>query len=242
MAWRIYKKESIMDRSCCPNCKKTINWYDNIPILSFIILGGKCRHCKKPISWQYPLVELTMGVLFALAFYFNFQFIIYNLQSISNFQIINFIKDLFIISVMVFIFIYDLKWMEIPDIIILPACAIVFILNLLLNFSWLNLLIYGIISMSFFLFQFVVSNGKWIGGGDIRLGLFIGTALGRIDLILLTLFLTYFVGSIISIFLLILKKANRKSQMPLGVFIAIASIITLFYGERILDWYLNGII
>ncbi|MFA4834327.1 MAG: prepilin peptidase, partial [Patescibacteria group bacterium] len=193
LIWRLHKEEGMWNRSYCPLCQKQIAWYDNIPILSFILLGGKCRHCGKPISWQYPVVELIVGILFVLSFYLNLktftsallpnsQFSIFNFQLLftSHFLILT-LRDWFIIAVMIVIFIYDLRWSLILDKVTLPACLVVFILNLALGVSWLALVVSAAIGGSFFLIQFLVSGGKWIGGGDIRLGLLMGFSLGSVS-------------------------------------------------------------
>ncbi|MCG2690937.1 prepilin peptidase [Candidatus Parcubacteria bacterium] len=244
LIWRLHKNESMWNRSYCPKCRKQIAWYDNIPVLSFILLRGKCRHCGKPISWQYPIVELIAGLLFVLAFFQNFQFSIFNFQSISNFQfliskqLLFFARDIFFISVMIVVFIYDLRWYLILDAVTLPACAIVLILNLFLGISWQNLLVSGIIGSSFFLIQFLISKGRWIGGGDIRLGLLLGLALGWPN-VLAAILIAYFIGSIIGIGLIIAGKKQWGSKVPLGVFLSAAAIIVLFWGDRIINWYLN---
>src|SRR3989339_300943 len=145
------------------------------------------------------------------------------------------------VPVLSFIFIYDLRWYLILDIITLPACLVVFIVNLMLGFEWQNLLISGIIGGSFFLFQFVVSRGRWIGGGDIRLGLLMGFALGW-PYILVAIFLAYFMGAIISVGLVAGGKKKWGSKIPLGIFLSTAAIITLFWGDEILNWYLGFIL
>jgi prepilin signal peptidase PulO-like enzyme (type II secretory pathway) len=247
LIWRLHKKESMMGRSYCPKCLQKIFWYDNIPLFSFAFLGGKCRHCRKKISWQYPLVEFTVGVLFLIAFLNNFQFLVFNLQTISNDSIFQFSNpllighlflDWFLIAIMTIIFIYDLRWYLILDVVTLPACIIVFLLNLTLGATWQNMLISGIIGGSFFLIQFLISRGKWIGGGDVRLGLLMGLALGW-PMILVAILLAYFVGSIVGVGLILYKKKQWGSQVPLGIFLSTATIITLFWGEAILNWYLN---
>lgn len=248
LIWRLHEEKSIMGRSICPKCKKQIAWYDNIPLFSFIFLRGRCRHCKAKISWQYPAVEFTTGVLFVMAFLLNSELrIMNNGMLVLNFSIIhnllfiiNIVRDWFLISVMIIIFIYDLRWYLILDIITLPACAIVLALNLFIGMDWQNLLISGIIGAGFFLLQFIVSNGKWIGGGDIRLGLLIGLALGW-PMVLVAIFLAYIIGSIAGIFLLALKKKSWGSKIPLGIFLSIATIIVLFWGGGILAWYLKMI-
>ena len=244
LIWRLHKNETILGRSYCPKCKKQIAWYDNIPVLSFLILKGKCRRCGKPISWQYPIVELVVGILFVLAFFLNYESSLMNSRSMlgdfsmihDSLFIIQVLRDWFIIAVMTIIFIYDLRWYLILDIVTLPACVVVFLLNLVLGVTWQNMLISGIIGSSFFLIQFLISRGKWIGGGDIRLGLLIGIAMGW-PLVLVAIFLAYIVGSFISIGLILSKKKEWGSQVPLGIFLSTATIITLFWGQEIVDWY-----
>ena len=210
LIWRLHEKKTILGRSMCLRCRKQIAWHDNIPILSFIILQGKCRHCEKRISQQYPAVEIITGVLFVAAIISDLKLAIGDgeliIAQITNYKLlITIIRDWFIISIMIIIFIYDLRWYLILDAVTLPACAVVFIFNLLLGFNWQNLLISGIIGSSFFLLQFIISRGKWIGGGDIRLGLLMGFALGW-PMILTALYVAYISGSINGIYLLIFKK------------------------------------
>ncbi|MDP2736969.1 MAG: prepilin peptidase [bacterium] len=242
LIWRLHKKEGLMNRSYCPKCNQQIAWYDNIPVLSFVMLGGKCRQCGKTISWQYPMVELMVGILFVMAFINNFQTIFPALAmqgGTSNFQFLMLIlRDFFLISVMTVIFIYDLRWYLILDIVALPACLVMLIFNLILGFSLWNLLISGIIGGSFFLIQFVISKGKWIGGGDIRLGLLIGLSLGWPG-VLVAIIISYFIGSVVGIGLILAGKKKWGSEVPLGVFLAVGTIITLFYQGQILNWYLN---
>lgn len=229
------KKSFLKGRSYCPKCKKQIVWYDNIPILSFLILRAKCRNCKTKISWQYPLVELSIGILFLL-FYFKY---------LSNFEFLIFdslflIRDWFFVSVLIIIFVYDLKYYLILDKITFPAIAIAFIFNFLLGFSLANILIGAIIGGSFFLIQFLISKGRWIGGGDIRLGVLMGVMLGW-KMVILAIMIAYVIGASFSIILLISKKKSLKSQIPLGTFLSAATIIVMLYGNEILEWYLKGL-
>lgn len=235
LVWRLHKKEGLWNRSYCPKCRGKISWYDNIPVLSYLLLRAKCRHCKAKISCQYPVVELVTAILFTTSFYLNMG---------SGFLILDFrffilvIRDLFFISLMIVVFIYDLRWFLILDIVTLPACVVIFILNLLLGIDFKNMLLSGIIGGSFFLLQFVVSKGKWIGGGDIRLGLLMGLFFSW-PMIVLAIFLAYIIGSIISVSLVLLSKKKWNSEVPLGVFLTTSSIIVLFWGNQILLWYLN---
>lgn len=240
LVWRLHKNQSLMGRSYCPKCRKPIAWYDNIPVLSFLILRGKCRQCGKAISFQYPAVEFSTGVLFILSYYLNYELRIMNYGFVihDSLFMIQLLRDWFLISVMTVVFIYDLRWQLILDIVTLPACLAMLIFNLILGFSWWNLLISGIIGSSFFLAQFLISRGKWIGGGDIRLGLLLGLSLGWPG-VMVAIIISYFFGSIIGLGLILTGRKQWGSKVPLGVFLAVGAIITLFWQEPILNWYLN---
>ena len=250
--WRVKNEESLLGRSQCPECKKLIAWYDNIPLLSFILLKGRCRNCDTPISYQYPLVELVTALLFVLAFYESFQVSGFRFQ-VNDLLIL--LRNFFLIAVMMVIFVIDLRWYLILDVISLPAAAIILIMNLLIGnptynlcrlenlwscnpLSWSGLLISAIIGGSFFLIQFLVSRGRWVGGGDIRLGVLMGLALGWPQ-VLIALMLAYFSGSIVGLGLMASGRKQWGSMLPFGVFLAPATIATLFWGREILHWYLN---
>jgi len=244
LIWRLHKEEGMWNRSYCPLCQKQIAWYDNIPVLSFILLGGKCRNCKRSISWQYPIVELITGVLFVLTVISNLKFVIWSdfiiLDPITNYKLlITIVRDWFIIAAMIVIFIYDLRWNLILDRVTLPACLIVFILNLALGVSWLNLVVSAAIGGGFFLIQFLISRGKWIGGGDIRLGLLMGFSLGQPSHLILAIIVAYFIGSVIGLSLIISQKKKWNSEIPLGVFLSSATVLTVFWGDKIVNWYLG---
>jgi prepilin signal peptidase PulO-like enzyme (type II secretory pathway) len=243
---RVYQGESILGRSYCPQCRTKIAWYDNIPLLSYLLLRGRCRHCHKTISIQYPLVEFAAGILFLLVFLHIFHLSIFFYPGFLDFtseQIFILFRDWFFVSVLLAIFLFDWQWMVIPDIITLPAILIFLVINIFAivvlridNIIWQNLFFSGIIGGGFFLAQYIVSKGKWIGGGDVRLGFLMGIVLGWPD-ILTALFLAYILGTLISLPLLLAKKKQLNSQVPFGIFLAIAAVITLFWGKDILHWY-----
>lgn len=231
LIWRLRTGESLGGRSHCPTCKGTIFWYDNIPLLSFLFLKGRCRHCSGKISLQYPLVELSSGCLFLLAFYLNVFF--------GEASYLELVKDWFIVAVLIVVFVYDLRFYLILDKVMIPAILLVLILNILGGAGCFDLLISAIIGVSFFLVQFVVSQGRWIGGGDIRLGLFMGVSLVYWEHVLLAIFLSYFIGSIVGILLLVFAKKKWDSQVPLGIFLSSGTILALFWGKPIINWYLG---
>ena len=230
LIYRLHKGKSwIRGRSICPSCKHTLAWYDLVPVLSFILLKGRCRYCRKKISLEYPLVELSTGIIFVLIYFFTF----FNIQSGQQLLI-----NLFIAAILIIVFIYDLKHYLILDRIILPAIAVVFIANILLGKSWSNMLIPAFAISAFFLFQFLISRGRWIGLGDLRLGFFMGIVLGWPNAIL-ALFLAYVLGSVISVFLVIFKAKNWHSEIPFACFLCPATFIVMLFGNQLLQWYLR---
>ncbi len=254
--YRLEKKESIIKlRSYCPHCKKTLSWFELIPLVSFLLQKGKCRHCKKPISWQYPLVELATGILFVLVYNFSaqggpaagWQFSIFNQFPIFNFQFLTYIIFwLFVVSCLAVIFVYDLKHYIIPNEIIYPAIVLALgfrILDLFrisdLGFRILERLgpfIAAIAAGSFFLTIILVSKGKWMGMGDFKLAIFMGLILGW-PKILIALLGGFLIGAFVSIILIIFKKKTLKSQIPFGPFLAGAAIVAIFWGDVLINWY-----
>ena len=228
LIWRLYKEETILGRSYCPSCSKTISWYDNIPLVSFLLLAGRCRHCKLKISWQYPLVEFFTALLFILSFL--------NVSTSPDFSIL-LARDWFLISTLVIIFIYDLRWQLVPMMVVWPAIVVIVVFNLFLGFSWLALIISGLIGGGFFLVQYILTKKKGLGEGDIWLGLLLGVTFPSLGYLGLSLISAYSVGSIISVILLISKNKRWKSKIALGPFLVIGAIITLIYGQEIINWY-----
>ena len=232
----IYRLKSgdkiIFGRSKCFSCQHQLGFFDLAPIISFIFLGAKCRYCKKKISWQYPLVEFFTAIIFVLG-YFKYFYPIFDLTNLFTYLI-------FIIfgSVLVVIFVYDLKHYLILDEVTLPALIFAFLANFFLGYSIFNMLIASLIMAGFFLFQFVISKGKWIGGGDIRLGLVMGAMLGW-PMALVALLISYVIGAVFSLGLIVCKLKKWGDQLPFGTFLTLATVITLLYGEVILRWYLT---
>jgi prepilin signal peptidase PulO-like enzyme (type II secretory pathway) len=240
--WRLHENESLMNRSYCPKCRKQIAWYDNVPVLSFLLLRGRCRHCKEEINWQYPIVEMTMSVLFAAIAYVmlgSFGGDLSYLMFLDNHSMVLLARNLLIIFAFIVVFIYDFRWFLVSDRFVLPAAGILLAMNIYLGADWRWAVLSCIIGGFFFLVQFVISRGKWVGGGDIRLGILVGAAFGRLDYLLLILMVSYFIGSLVAVPLLLMKKKGWKSELPFGVFLAISSIVCLFFGQATIDWYMS---
>jgi len=230
LIWRLYKGESISGRSYCPHCRQRIDWYDNIPILSFFLLAGRCRKCQKKISWQYPLVELAVGLLFLSTFqadFFSSQFLL--LLS----------RDWLLIAALVIIFVYDFRWQLIPMTVIWPLIVVIFILNLTLGLPFFTLLFFTILGAAFFLVQYLATKKRGVGEGDIWLGALLGASFPTFDKLFLIMIISYSLGAIVSLILMKLNKKNWQSRIALGPFLALAAIITLLWGSLIINWYWN---
>lgn len=230
-------KSIIKGRSFCPHCNAHIQWRDLIPVVSYFVLKMRCRSCQQKISSQYPLVESITALLFLLVFVIHVS--VLDTFNLANFPLLPFLRDVVIVFFLEFVFIYDWLFGEIWDKTTLFPGFILFFLSLALGWrSWESMLLGILIGGGFFLLQFILSKGRWIGGGDIRLGFFMGVVLG-FPLITIALFLAYIGGAIISVFLLLLGKKDRKSHIPFGVFLSTATFIIMFWGEDILQWYLS---
>ncbi len=208
------KRGFLKGRSFCPFCQHRLGWGDLIPILSFFLLRGRCRYCQQKISWQYPLVELFCGLLFALCFLLDLPYFLF-----------------FIISCLIVVFVYDLKHYLIPDKIIYPAIILTAVFNYA---NWPS----AALTASFFLIIILVSRGKWMGVGDVKLGFLMGLLLGW-PAVSVALFLAFMSGAIIGIGLIAKHKKTLKSEVPFGPFLVFGALVALFWGEIIINWYLG---
>jgi len=253
--YRLEKGESVLrGRSYCPRCRHQLTWQDLIPLLSFLLLRGTCRYCHGNISWQYPAVEFATGAIFLAMFIFEFfratnsGQIILNQFFILNFEILlHFFYLLIISSLLIIIFVYDLRHFIIPDKVLFPAIALVAlwqIVSLLLFQSSLSMVLPALWSAmgasSFFLAVFLLTRGRGMGFGDVKLAFFMGLFLSWPN-ILVSLFVAFFLGAIIGVGLILLKKKNMRSEVPFGPFLIAGTFIALLWGKHFVYWY-SGLI
>ena len=220
-------KTFLKGRSFCPACQHELNFFDLIPVLSFIFLKARCRYCQARISWQYPLIEIFTAFVFLIVF----QSFSFNLFLVGYYFLV--------FSLLIVIFVFDLKHYIIPDKIIYPAILIVLIFNFqfLKDFSFfLELILSGLIAAGFFLSLVLVSKGRWMGVGDIKLAFLMGIILG-FPAILVSLFLAFLIGSLIGLLLIGLSKKTFKSEIPFGPFLIIGLWLAFFWAEQIISWY-----
>ncbi len=212
-------------RSQCPSCGVTLNFWNLVPIFSWLFQRGKCHSCKRKIPIFYPITEII----------FTFCFFIFAQHFYETWHLF---PILGIVFVALILFFYDIRFLEVDDRIIIPSILLVAIYAFYRDLGWEVYFIGGGLGFSFYAFQYVISDGKWVGAGDIRLGLFMGLCLGW-KLTILSLFLAYIFGLLFALPLLILKKADRKTPLPMGAFLMPSLLIFLYSGDVIWNWYMH---
>ena len=232
--WRIYTNRwQWGGRSLCVHCGRQLTWSENIPLLSFVVLRGQCRTCHQRIPPDYFWVELVTPILFVLAASIDLVHGITNPWHIW--------RDLFFVALLLVIFVYDAKYYLILTRVVYGGAVVGFLINyVVLHISPVNMLLGAVVGAGFFWTQYVLSRGRWIGGGDVRLGLMMGILLGWPG-VLVALFMAYVLGAFVSLGLLALRKKTLRSQLPFGTFLAIGTLVALFWGEQIIQWYLGFI-
>jgi prepilin signal peptidase PulO-like enzyme (type II secretory pathway) len=224
--WRIRSESSMLSgRSKCPICGHILGFLDLIPIVNFVLRRGKCAYCHKAISLWYPLTEISLAILYALLYtYFGFTMI--------------FLRAVVLVFFLAAIFIYDARYMEVPDRFSLTAVMLMLIIAPRpFADAALGMLFCG----GFFALQYAISGGRWIGGGDIRIGLLMGAALGW-QTGLFGLFLAYMLGGLYGVYAISQKKVTRSTAIPFGTFLTVATLVAFVFGLPVVEWYKSMII
>lgn len=233
-------------RSRCPKCKKIIPWKYNIPLLSFFVLGGKCAFCKKKISWQYPLIELVSGLLFVWWYLVGAQF--FRLIG-SPWQIVQPIFWLIVGMILLTIFMTDLLYGVIPlSINLLFFTVVLFYRVALVGFGqmtpidlWRALLsAAGVCLLFIFLQQAtkLIKKVDGLGSGDIALSPTLGLLLGW-PKISVGIFMSFIIGSIVGVVMILAKKKKMSQTVPFGPFLVMGTLVALLWGTEIWNWYVG---
>jgi len=225
----------VAPRSHCPRCHKQLSWYDNVPLLSYIVLQGQCRHCQSKISLRYLIVEL-LTLFLSVATYFHF-------QSIPQYLI----YFCFLVAPLIVVTFIDLEHRLIPDVISIPGIAAGVMARLAFMHGPVTPvlvdIILGILVGGGFL-CLVGLGYEWLkkqeglGGGDVKLACMLGAFFGW-KAIIFILLASSMLGSIVGLTLMLVFKKGLKYAMPFGPFLVAAAYIYLFFGEKILNWYLG---
>ena len=231
-AWRIPRHESIVaGRSKCPRCGAMITAIENVPVLSWLVLRGRCRHCGNPISIRYPLIELTTGALFALsAAKFGW--------SVETFVFAAFFWVLVVLTVI------DLDHKLLPNRIVYPAFIIGWagLVAAAIADGTTDRLLDAAIGSAIFggtFFVIAMISPRGMGFGDVKLAFVLGTFLGytRLGLVPLGMFLAFMIGALTGIAVMLLGRGGRKMEIPFGPFLALGTVLAIFAGDPLVDAY-----
>ncbi len=228
------------DRSQCLHCGYTLRWYDLIPIFSWLSLKGKCRECRKSIGWFELLIELGMVAFFVLSYAF------WPMPLETGFDIAHFILWLAAGVLLGILFAYDFKWFLLPDVVVIALGVVGVAITVMSGFQtgdWLGTLWTAIGSIGIlsglYLVLYVASRGRWIGFGDIKLGVGLALLLTDWQLALVALFLANLIGCLVVIPFMVTGKLKRNSHVPFGPLLIAGTVLAWFVGWPVLEWYLG---
>jgi leader peptidase (prepilin peptidase)/N-methyltransferase len=211
-------------RSHCPNCKHTLAWYDLVPLFSYAILRGRCRYCRKPISWQYPLVELITGTIFGVLFAkygFDLSLLYYGV----------------IFSLLMVVAVYDIKTQLVPEYFVWGALILALLGGWYFgNFGFLSMIYGGLVSGGLLAILVYASREKWMGAGDIKIGLILGFLLGY-PIAIFGIFASFLIGAVIGLIYIYFKRKTIKASLPFAPFIIFSILFALIIGQTVFDWY-----
>lgn len=231
-------------RSMCPNCRHTLAAKDLVPVLSWLSTGGKCRYCGKKISIQYPLVEISTGLAFVVSYLFwPSEF------GVRGSEFAEFGLWLLILAGLMALLVYDLRWYLLPNRILYPLAGLASLLAVIEvataaepTRAVIDTALAVLIGGGLFYVLFQISKGKWIGGGDVKLGWLLGLIVATPSSALLMIFIAALLGTIVSLPLLVNQKLKRTSVIPFGPFLIIGAFIAMLFGADIIDWYLHSLL
>ncbi len=217
---RLPNNKSLLGRSHCDFCKKTLKPSNLIPILSYFLQGGRCESCRKKLSAQYPTIEMVTGLSFVFTW---FQFIHLGLAAT--------ILYLIVVSIFIAMFVADLKYQIIPDELQLLLFCVSFGLLYLLNnpnlLDYAERLVFAFVAMFPLLFLFLITKGKGMGFADVKLTFILGFLFG-LKLGFLIIYLAFISGGIVGFYLLVTGLKKRKSKIAFGPFIILSAILVLY--------------
>lgn len=229
---RLPNEESIMGRSHCDYCKKKLNGLDLFPIFSFLFLGGKCRYCHKKLSYFYPFVELLTGVAFVLTWMY---FPVPGSVTLDVLVLLVKLSAIGIVSTLIVIIFADLKYQIIPDSMQVSLLILSLVLHLAQGESlsaFINYLLSGLAIMSPVLFLFLITRGRGMGFGDVKLASIFGFLLGLTGG-LMVLYISFLAGGVIGAVLLFTRRKGMKSTIAFGPYLVLGIVIVLFFARQI---------
>lgn len=213
-------------RSFCPKCKKKIYWYDNIPLLSYLLLSGKCRNCKKKISLRYPLIEFSTALLFITIYTFKGS----SLQGAALPYL------LAITTALIIIFVIDFEHKLIPDEVVFFIFALAFLLLLLSPIIAFYTVLFAAFSAStFFLLLHLITKGRGMGLGDVKLVLALSLFFHDWKMLVVWLMFSFIIGAVVGVVLILIGKAGWGKQIPFGPFLVLSFFAVVFWGSGLIE-------
>lgn len=212
-------------RSHCPHCNHPLHWYEMIPLLSYTVMGGRCRHCRTMITLQYLLMEALTAAAF-IAVYLRFG---WSWASLAGWGVV---------AGLLLIALYDARWSLIPDEFTITAGIAALLFGLVTAHDWIDMALGALLGGGFFLAQYVVSRKRWVGSGDIFLGVALGILLGW-RMMALALLLSYLLGSIGAIPALIRRHGAMNQTIAFGPYLVAAAFVAWLWGPSLVQWYLT---
>ncbi len=237
MAWRIHvRRDVVRERSECEHCHHTLAWFDLVPIISWLSLRGRCRYCRKPIGVSALLLEVGLGAAYTVSF-------VAWPYGWSGLGIALFILWLVSLVILTILFIYDVRHSLLPDVLVWPLTALGVIgfglLMLLQTTPYLQWPLEAFLALlpisGVYLLLYMVSGGRWIGFGDVKLGLFMGLILGWQGGALALLIANY-LGFFWILPSLLRGRVNRSARMPFGPFLIAATFVVFLWGQTLIAW------
>ena len=250
---RVPREQSIVfPNSACPSCRTSLRIYDNIPILSFLILRGRCRNCQKPISIRYPIVEALTAILFVVV-------------TIQNGNSLALLFDLAFVAALIALIFIDAEHMILPNVITYPGMVFALIARVVIPYiagpaqlddlpglmQWLpNLPVWSVSLIGAALGALIGGGSLWLMGflweklrgveamglGDVKMMFMVGAFLGW-RLAILTIFVGVFSGSLAGIAVMLRRGRNLQMMLPFGIFLGAGAIACLLIGHRVVEWY-----
>jgi leader peptidase (prepilin peptidase) / N-methyltransferase len=226
------KHSMIRGRSMCEGCGHELSAADLVPLLSWLFLGAKCRYCKASLSWKYPVLELVMAVAFTASYV--------ALAPTGLMGWSSLVLWLGVLVALVVLGVYDLGWMLLPDVVLLPLVGLAFAraLTLWASGSGTGYLLAGLLAGGSFYTLAAVSGGKWMGGGDIKLAAFMGLWLGPRGT-LVAMLVGFNAAAVVGIALLVSRRRRGRDQLPFGPFLVVGTIVAMLWAPQLVGWYLS---
>ena len=231
-------KKAKDDRSRCLSCGHELKWYDLVPVISWLGLGGKCRYCKKPIGWSEILLEIGLGSLFVLSFVF------WPGSLAEPLEIAKLIVWLVALVALAINFVYDARWLLLVPALnwLVIACGLAYAVISIIQSADVTVAIWSALGAVLILgglygLLWLLSRGRWVGEGDMYIGAGLGLFLGDWKLGFVALFAANLIGTIVVLPGLVTGRMGRGSQVPFGPLLIAGGIFTWFIGETVVNWY-----